>query len=117
MDRQEQHRQKVQHLQTLEVERKKLRAEQESANQLKAQTSKQTEMVMATFEMVEQQRQANELQKESNQLLKEQIDYLKEENKLQAKALKRERAWNIVAWVFTSLIAIAAIIVPILVNK
>jgi len=113
----EQHRQNVRHQQTLQIERQKVRAEEESARQLKAQTSKQTEMVMATFEMVEQQRQANELQKESNQLLKEQIDYLKEENKLQAKALKRERVWNIVAWVITSLIAIASIIVPIFMNK
>lgn len=116
MDFMEQHRQNIRHQETLQVERQKVHAEEESARQLKEQTAKQTEMVMATFEMVKHQQKANELQEESNQLLKEQIEYLKEENKLQAKALKRERIWNIVAWIITSLIAIAAIIVPVLVN-
>lgn len=114
MNPMEQMQQTMRHQETLQVERQKVRAEEESARQLREQTAKQTAMVKATFEVVQQQQQANELQKESNQLLKEQIDFLKEENKSQAKALKQERVWNVVAWAITSLIAIAAILVPIL---
>lgn len=117
MDLMEQTQQNMRHREAMTVERQKARAEQESAQQLRVQTAKQTEMVMATFEMVEQQRQANELQKESNQLLKNQIDSLQEENKSQEKALKRERIWSRIAWGITTLIAIAAIIVSIFTNK
>ena len=109
--------QNIRQREAADIERQKLRAEQESAHQLRQQTANQAEMVQATFEMVEKQQKANELQEESNKLLKEQIDYLKEKNELQEIALKRERKWNIVAWVITSLIAIASIIVPIFTSK
>ena len=102
------------HRESMQIQEKAARAEQESARQLQAQTQKYAEMVEATFAMVEKQQQANELQKESNALLKQQIEFLEQQNKEQAKELKKSKFWQVAAWVVTTIIAIGAIVVPLI---
>ena len=102
------------HRESMQIQEKTMRAEQESAKQLQAQTRKYAEMVEATFAMVEKQQQANELQQESNGLLKSQIEFLKQQNEEQAKELKRSKGWQVAAWVVTTIIAIGAIVVPLI---
>lgn len=102
------------HIEILRVQEQTMRAEQESARQLQVQTQKYAEMVEATFAMVKKQQQANELQKESNELLKDQIEFLKSQNEEQARELKKSKFWQVAAWVVTTIIAIGAIVVPLI---
>lgn len=89
-------------------------AQEDTARNLETLVNKQHQMVQATFDVVQEQQNANKLQKESNDLLKTQIILLAEQNKKQVKQLKKDRFWNIFAWIITTAVAIAAIVVPLL---
>ena len=62
------------------------------------------------LELVNKQQEANNIQKQSNVLMQQQIEFLQETNKAQEKALKREKVWSIIAWVITTLIALASVV-------
>ena len=91
-------------------------AQQETANRLGDLGQKLNQMSQATFGIIEEQQKANKLQEESNQLLKLQILTLTEQNKEQAKQIKKDAIWNKIAWGSTTVVALASIIIPLLVN-
>ena len=88
-------------------------AQEETAKNIENLAKSQIQMVQATFEVVQEQQTANKLQKESNELLKTQILQLYQQNKEQSEQLKKERLLNKIAWGITTLVAIAAILVPL----
>ena len=104
----------MRHNEAMSLERQKVNAEVESARELQKQTVQQSDMIMATFQMVEKQQSANELQEKSNEILKEQLEFLQKQNADQAKELKRNRIFQWVSWGITTAVAIGAIIVPLI---
>ena len=104
----------MRHSEAMSLERQKVNAETESARELQKQTLQQSDMIRATFQMVEKQQSANELQEKSNEILNQQLDFLQKQNEDQAKELKRSRIFQLVSWGITTAVAISSILVQII---
>lgn len=105
------------------------------ADQCKEIAKKIAELGKGTSEQIKQQKETanamKDLVKQLNNLVKEQKDqnrvildeykevkrqnqYLRSQNNEQAKDLSKEKRWQVVAWIITSVIAIGAVIVPLI---
>ena len=101
----------IRHNEAMFLERQKVEAEKASVRQLQQQTLQQSNMINATFQMLEEQQTANKLQEQNNKILEQQLVFLQKQNEEQFKELKRTRIFQWVSWGVTTLIAISAIIV------
>ena len=86
----------------------------EQIKQQKSSVAETGDLVKQIKELIKEQQAQNKLIRDEYNEIKTQNMYLRDKNEIQESELAKDKNWQLVAWIITTIIAVGAIVVPLI---